>query len=189
MDQPLSLYGPAVIPARVESAADGDLWHLVTDTGPVTAHRAASCLVPPAPGARVLVGRHGADAFILAVLDPPEGPCPLTPVAGAGLAVRAPTVSVDADTATLRTGTARLVGRLLALVADRLHSVATHLDSISERSVHRTGTALKVVTGTDSTRAADIQTRAENTLSVQATDVLVTAGEDVRLDGERISMG
>lgn len=164
----------------------------------IHALQAASCLLAPIIGDRVLVCQDGGDAFILAVLARTES--------------RVAEISVPyAETVTIRARRAisieapslQLAARNLSVMADKIFQVGDVLtrnfrrivESVGNKSVH----AQTLTTQADNRTAVIGQVDMLNAKSlVQTIDgvatqtseiALVTARRDVRLDGERVSLG
>lgn len=170
-----------------------------TETGEtIHARQAASCLLAPVIGDRVLVYAAGEDSHILAVLERP-----------AGLAAE---ISVpDADHVTLRSAKRlELAAPVMTLAAREMNLVAravSHTGDMLAQSFRRIVETVtdKVVGARTITTKAETRTsivKEVETLNVgtlmqnvehvatQNSDIsLVTARQDVRLDAKRVSVG
>ena len=161
------------------------------------AHRAASCLLEPAERDVVLAVRTGTDLYVLAILERPSETAATLSVPGADsvtvsqphVAVCCDTLEVDADRTTLRSRVAQIAGRTLSAVAERLDVVARTLRRSADHEFSHAKTASRTVEGAESVTAGELMLEARSALTQRAGIVLVDAREDVRVNGERITMG
>lgn len=190
------------------------VWLIDTGDGDCSAVPAASCLVRPEPGDKVLLCRVGGDrGYILAVLERAAAATPVTVAAPDGLAFEA-----DRGDVTVRAGgnvtligteamtlaTARLTVRATTatIIADealadaerltartgRLTLVAERVDQMVDHLTARFNHVLRLVTGVDRTQATTIAHEAREELSLRGQRAFISAREDVRIDGERIHL-
>ncbi len=163
----------------------------------VVARRATSCLVEPAPGDTVLALDTGTEIFVLAILQrSSDSPAVLSvpeaasaTLAQESLSIRCETLTVDAGTATLRSRVARAAGQALQAVAERLDVVARSLRRSADHEFSHAKTATRTVEGMETVTAGELMLEARTALAQRAGIVLVDAREDVRINGERITMG
>ena len=184
--------------AQVAAAGDGSV-SLASGGRRIRARRAASCVLEPAPGDTVLAIGVEADAgaFVIAILDRPAGAEAVLSVPGAAettlvqdrLALRCERLTVDAGDATLRGRVARVAGGVLAAVAERIDVVARTLRRSADHELSRAGNATRTVDGAETVTAGEMMIEARTALGQRAGIVLVDAREDVRMNGERITMG
>jgi hypothetical protein len=161
------------------------------------AHRAASCLLEPAERDVVLAVRTGTDLYVLAILERPSETAATLSVPGADsvtvsqphVAVRCDTLEVDADRTTLRSRVAQIAGRTLSAVAEQLDVVARTLRRSADHEFSHAKTASRTVEGAESVTAGELMLEARSALTQRAGIVLVDAREEVRVNGERITMG
>ena len=177
------------------------------------AGRAASCLVVPAPGDRVLVA-VAADgrAWVLAVLDrAADGALPLgldgditLSATGAvridgdggvelrskrsvGLVTRLLDVrALDVRAATERFG---LTGGVAHVSLESAKAVIGLVDTTLERLSTRMKRCYRFVEEIDVTRAHEIDTRADKTIHLRSKNTFVNAEQLVKLEGEQIHLG
>ena len=162
-----------------------------------SARTAASCLLQPAEGDSVLAVRIAADLFVLAILERRSGTAATLSVPGADsvtlaqqqLALRCDTLEVDAKRTTLRSQVAQVAGRTLSAVAERLDVVARTLRRSADHEFSHAKTGVRTVEGAESVTAGELMLEARSALTQRAGIVLVDAREDVRVNGERITMG
>lgn len=179
--------------------SDLDLALTTEDGEELFARQAGSCLLAPAVGDKVLVYQDGDDAFVLSVLVRAD-------------AERTPDISVPGAKSlrVVATEELELTGKMVRLKADKLTvlaevlaqsvgSVALHAKSVVETVVEKFSTArtLTVKAENRSTRIEKTDTMSAGTLiqkidgvALQNSEIaLIKAKQDVRVDGERISLG
>ncbi|MBX3269847.1 MAG: DUF3540 domain-containing protein [Sandaracinaceae bacterium] len=189
-----------------------ELW-VRADGGRYRAGRAASCLVVPAPGDRVLVA-VAADgrAWVLAVLDRArEDALPLG--FDGDVALRATgTVRVEGDAGVelrskrsvgvatrlfdvraldVRAATERfgLTGGVAHVSLESAKAVIGLVDTTLERLSTRMKRCYRFVEEIDMTRAHEIDTRADKTIHLRSKNTFVNADQLVKLEGEQIHLG
>jgi hypothetical protein len=174
---------------------EGAHYFVTDESGLVRALRAASCLIDPGLGDRVLVSVAQGEAYILAVLDGPESGTridiagPLTIASGTGLSLEAPRIVTKAEEGEYRfvrlsVTSLRLDATLeqAKLTIERLHTLAT--DILAE-----IGNSVRRIAGLDHVSAGQIDQQAKDTASLHGRFTSVTADKDVRIDGDQIHMG
>ncbi|MBO3761702.1 DUF3540 domain-containing protein [Ciceribacter sp. L1K22] len=172
---------------------------LETDAGDsLVARQAASCLLAPAMGDRVLVHVGDRDAFILAVLERQSERVAELGVPGATDAVLqvAGRLGVKAATISLAAPRVELMARALLQAGESLTSnfrriTETVVDKIvGARTVTTTAqsrtTAVREV---DVLEAGSLVQTISSVVTQNSEIALITAKRDVRLDGERVSVG
>lgn len=190
------------------------VWLIDIGDGDCSAVPAASCLVRPEPGDKVLLCRVGADrGYILAVLERAAAATPVTVSAPDGLTFEADRgdVSVRAGGAvtlvgteattiataqlTVRAATATMIAEEALADAERLTArtgrltlVAERVDQMVDHLTARFNHVLRLVTGVDRTQATTIAHEAREELSLRGQRAFISAREDVRIDGERIHL-
>jgi hypothetical protein len=173
------------------------------------ARQAESCVLRPEVGDRVLVsaasGRgDGEPGYILAVLERPTeaprvwqapGAAPVSvsaeriEVVGArAVGVRAPSVSLEGETATLTFRAATLASEVVRGVAGSLVWVSEQLSTVAERSMHQAGSYVRKVTGVDTIVAEHMARTAHQTITTTTTNDIRAAKEDVHVSAKRIHM-
>lgn len=164
--------------AVVDSVLDAE--RCLLDDGRV-AKRAASCLLQLLPGDRVLVAAVAAgERHVVHVLERSAAADASLSVAGAPtLALRAPAVSLEA---TSRVALRSLGDVDVTAAAGSLNlqarNVFTHAaDAIVQHAEHWVG------------RLGHAMLEARQLLRLHGQHTIVTAAKDVKIDGERISMG
>ncbi|MCJ8518576.1 hypothetical protein ABID21_001453 [Pseudorhizobium tarimense] len=170
-----------------------------TDAGDsLVVRQAASCLLAPAIGDRVLLHVEGSDGFILAVLER-QAPCAaeVSVPGAADMVLRAPgRIDIDAGALGLK---ARRLDILAGAVLQAGESLTSHFRRISETVVDKIVGARTVTTTAQSrtTAVKEVDVLEAGTLvqtiasvATQNSEIaLITAKRDVRLDGERVSVG
>ncbi|MBK9260043.1 MAG: DUF3540 domain-containing protein [Polyangiaceae bacterium] len=198
--------------AEVVSA--GEVLTLKTNTGKVVARRAASCLLVPEVGDRVLcVIETRGDAFVLAVLERADGAqratveLPektllraaerLTIAANQGVdVVGGGEVRISSARVEVTAMHTRLAGRVLDVVGEvvgadlgRVKLVAKTVDGMLERLSQRVKRSFKVVEETDQVKARHLDYAAETVAHFRGEHTVVTAKDLVKVNGEQIHVG
>ncbi|MDE1991698.1 MAG: DUF3540 domain-containing protein [Rhizobiaceae bacterium] len=170
-----------------------------TDAGAsVHARQAASCLLAPAIGDRVLVCMIGGEAYILAVLERENQHGAEISVPGA----RQITISA-AEKLELNAPSMSLAARQLTLLARNMaqagQALTSNFKSVVETVVDKTIGARTLTTKAEMRTAIISEVEMLNagtlvqnidTVATQNSEIaLVTAQRDVRLDAERVSVG
>ncbi|WP_117190065.1 DUF3540 domain-containing protein [Rhizobium terrae] len=162
------------------------------------ARQAASCLLAPVIGDLVLVHSDGTEAFILAVLvrraeHAAEISVPdadhITIKAAAKIDITAPLVSLQADR--LELVARRLVQMGESLTTNFRHIVETVVDKmVGARTITtRAESRMAVVKDVEMLEAGSLVQNVESVSSQKSEIALITARRDMRLDGERVSVG
>lgn len=192
----------------------GSAFVVETEGGEISAKRAASCLLEPAPGDMVLVAIASADqAYVLAVLEREEG-APgrisvdgdldvelrrgrfrVTAEEGVTLA-SAKDVSVVGSGVNVRAITSEVALQSLSFLStvvraevEKAKLLAGSLDSVLDRLSQRVKRAYRVVEESDHLRATRVDYVAKETMGLHGANTLVTAEELVKLEGEQIHVG
>ena len=191
--------GPGLLTGVVEGAGpDAGTWTVSEENRSVKAQRAASCLIEPQEGDKVLLALTGTDeAFLLAVLvrhsdqdlvlaGPAEGK--LT-VAADQLHLDTRSLSVSADTGHLVIGELSLVGRIARIVHDVAEAVAKRLSWSAETATGSAETYVRTTKGTDLVTGNVVSRRAEHAMIHESAQTVLTATGEMRIDAKRIDMG
>ena len=186
-------------------AEAGDDFVVHTDAAVYRARRAASCLLEPLVGDKVLlVTDMEAGDYVLAVLERDAGRLSTLSLPGdAQIQVQGGRLTVSAREIAMQSGSLKvealkgevtvhelsLVGEAWRSCVDRVKSVGRSFDSILERCHQRVSRSYRVVDELDQVKAGQIDYQAETTLQMHAKYNLMTADELVKLDGEQIHLG
>ncbi len=190
-----------------------DTYAVDTGDGELIARRAASCLLVPRPGDRVLLACAPAP-YLLAVLerDEPQRPQEIAFDGDARIVARQGRLELDAeeglrfrtrkaidalaDRLRVRTGAAELVSRAVDAVAERvrinadtLGVVARHHDAVCERISQKAERVYRFVAELDQLRAHTFDYRAEHTAQIRGDNTVMVARELAKIDGEQIHVG
>lgn len=203
---------PTLEYATVEEAHEGAL-ALRTPHGPATARLAASCLLAPEPGDRVLVSLDREEAFVLAVLERsgagerrlvlpgparlevPEGRLSIAARDGVSLAsatevsLAAPDLAMSAARLTAGVTETAFTGAGLEARVARIKVVARAVDSFLGRCVERMVSCLRQVREHDETQAGSARQIVEGTLTVHTANTVHLAEGHVKIDAEQIHLG
>lgn len=197
---------------RVTLEQGGRLAVTLLAGGEVMARRAASCLLEPVPGDRVVVCLLP-EPFVLAVLErhgarPAEvvlygdatvrargGRLTLTGDEGVRLTSRkvvellAGLVSVKVARAELFADGVDAVGRIARASFEELGVLARACDRVAERVTERVARVYRFVGELDQLRARHLDYRAEEAAQLKGKDVVISARQVAKIDGEQIHVG
>ncbi|WP_269580940.1 DUF3540 domain-containing protein [Roseibium sp. Sym1] len=169
--------------------ADGDQIHAV---------QATSCLLAPVIGDTVLVFRGPDQSFMLSVLTRNADVTAEIGVTGAKdvalktdgrLALSAPDVQVSARRMTILTDSLMQTGK--KLVSNFSRSLETYVDKmLNARTITTTAQSRSSAIKETETLKAGILVQNIDSIATQNSEIsMITAEEDVRLDGKRVSVG
>jgi hypothetical protein len=193
---------------------DGRAFTVRTSSGDVEARRATSCLVEPDAGDRVLLSGCSEGWYVLAILARDEGEAgaaialdgDLTVrlrsgrfvvaaqegveiVSGGDVSVASGRIDVNAAEGNVTLGRLTFLGTLVRAEIDKIKLFAGHLDSVVDRVAARVKRSYRFVEESDQVRAERIDYVAKKTASVHGENMLLTAEELVKIDGEQIHVG
>lgn len=175
--------------------------------------RAASCLLEPAVGDRVVAWSEGAEAWVLAVLErAPETACDVvlegdarvrsrdgavTVSAPGGVRVESPTevrlasakVRVIAEGLDLAAQRVLAVGRAVEAEVAEVRTHAKRVDQVIGSLTQRVKTALRMVDDLDAVRAARMDYRAEQVMNLHGESAVMTGETVVKVDAGQIQLG
>jgi hypothetical protein len=191
---------------RVVKVAAGSQISLDIDGSPVVARRAASCLLEPAVGDDVLIGRSRAESYVLAILVR-TGP------ASASLSVNVPNEEVvlrggdvvlsaerelrlEAAALAVRTRRFALVAEVMSFVGqtltqflERWRSSARSVEIVATDIAMKAARRTSLVEETDVLQAGTLVQTIATAAVTSAQSAVVAAEQDLRLDGERVTVG
>ncbi len=177
------------------------------------ARMAASCLVRPAPGDQVLICRQGpGNAYILAVLESAanattlalEGDLRLKLDSGklevaarqgielataGGLNATIPRLKLDALEGKIRISDLRFTAGRLQAGIERIKVIAACLETAAQRLVQRAKRVFRSVEQDEVVRTGRLDVSATKLVSLNSQYTVMTAREDIKIDGERIHIG
>ena len=218
---------PSIVRLPVESPSPSLQYAVVSDVtehgitvesgySNYNAQLAASCLVSPLPGDRVLVVNGGGEeAFILAVLDREanrheptglnlegdvclnvrNGSLEIRAEKGMHLAAReelsavASTLDLRATSASLLAETARLEGAHLETKFREVRMLAEKCREILGIFTQQCNSSTRMVEEHDELQAGSIRQAADGTMTTQARNIFQAAEENVHIDAEKIHLG
>jgi hypothetical protein len=189
-------------------AIEGELLTVRTSLADVVARRAASCLLAPAAGDRVLVAaEERGDAYVLAVLDQREPGAATISVDG-DLTLRSlrgkVTLAAQGGVDVVTAAAARIMASTLDVEAIEALSVlggavkaelgkvkmyASTLDAFFERVSQHAKRSHRTVEEMDQVKAQHIDYAASGTAQLRGENALVSAHELVKLNGEQVHIG
>jgi hypothetical protein len=193
---------------------DGKFFIVKTHCGTYEARQAVSCLIKPLPGDKVLVVGDFVDGFyILAVLDREEtqkqtlefhgevdlkvedGRLTIAAQEGMSLAsakdisLAAPELNIHSLDSEVSIHHLAFNGGFWLGQVEKVRFLATTLDSVIERLSQRIKRSYRTVEEIDQLRAGRLDYLIDKLLSLRGKYSMLTAKEDVKIDGERIHMG
>lgn len=189
-------FAPPTDSARVV-AQDGPGFTILRHGQAEAALRAFSCLVEPAPGDLVLVGRAEGEAFILAVLAR-SGDAPMRVALPDGATITAADghLTLDAGRLDLRAGATEVTTRSLDVTAGRTDAslgrialLAEAIETIAQRIVGRFRRSIRIVEDSDQVRARDIDQRATGHMHMRGDAVTLQGSALVKLRADQIHLG
>ncbi|MDB5801435.1 MAG: hypothetical protein JWL63_2374 [Rhodocyclales bacterium] len=159
--------------------------------------RAASCLLAPATGDSVLVcGPNATALYIIAVLERgSDTPLRLelgqdAHIAASGkLSVSSDELLIRARHATTLIDQLSSFGREFSASIGKVKLVGNLFESFFERVSQFAGQSVRTVEGVDQVRSACIDYRAEQSLSLQGSEIIATAKTLAKVDGGQIHIG
>ncbi|RZL95631.1 MAG: DUF3540 domain-containing protein [Variovorax sp.] len=177
-----------------------------TAQGPVCARQAASCLLAPQAGDRVwLAGDLTQGLYVTAILERDPGGQPARVCLPAGASLEAPggaltvradslrlmsrQLSVQAESAALCTQKFTGVGREATWSFGRIKVIGDLLESFADRVVQFSRWSQRTVDGMDQVRSKQIDYRADQSMQLQAANLIANADNLVKFDGEQIHLG
>lgn len=187
---------------------DAEVLTVRTALAHVTARRAASCLLAPALGDRVLLAtEERGDAYVLAVLDQRD-PSAATISVDGDLTVRslhgkvsvAAQEGIDLVTAAAARIAARTIdvsaiealhvlGGAVRAEVERVKMYATTLDSFFERVHQHAKRSHRTVEELDQVKAGQLDYAASGTAHLRGENALVSAHELVKVNGDQVHIG
>ena len=198
----------------VVTASQG-AWHTVeTRSGNFVAKKAVSCLIEPIEDDTVLVAGNEDDGlYVLAVLERPgrqdatirldtglrltleKGRLSLAAEEGISLAspgdigLTSTEMTVHTSKGQVTAGTLFFSGSFWTGQVDRLRMLAAHVETCIQSLTQQIQRCYRRVEGTDCLRAGRLDYLVDKLLSLRGKHSMITAREDVKIDGERIHMG
>jgi|GEM_PF-5227616 len=182
--------------ATVATLTEESLFLRLADGRSEPAWRAAGCLIEPIEGDTVLCAPVDGGTAVLTVLTRAGGEATLS-VAGADaltlaqdtLAIRSEDLTVDSATITVRAASSRLIGKAITAIADGLETVVKQLRRVADQEISSVNDSVRVVHNTDTLKAKHLTQEAEQTMALRSHVTVIDASGDVRVNGERISLG
>lgn len=183
--------------AMVTAVTKESLFVRMADDRSEPAWRAVGCLLEPVEGDLVLCAAVGEGVAVLSVLTRTATAEAAVSVPGAEtmaltqetLAIRAGEVTVDSETITVRSASSRLIGKAVTAIADSLETVAKQLRRVTDQEISSSGDSVRIVHNTDTFKAKHMVHEADQTMTMRSHVTVIDASGDVRVNGERISLG
>jgi len=193
--------------------AQGGAFTVAAESGIVAAKRSFSCLVEPLPGDTVLVSRAASGCYILAILERHgdqhaclafEGDADLRLkqgrlrvaaqegidlVTAKDTALFSPELSINSVQAEVNIQHLSFFGTFLQGQIERIKLIGQACDSIFERVSQRVKRSYRWVEELDQLKAGQLNYLVKKLMSLRGKYSVLTAEEDVRIDGDKILMG
>jgi hypothetical protein len=193
--------------------AQGGAFTVAAESGVVAAKRSFSCLVEPMPGDMVLVSRAASGCYILAILERHgdqhaclafEGDADLRLkqgrlrvaaqegidlVSAKDTALFSPELSINSVRADVSIQNLSFFGTFLQGQIERIKLIGQACDSIFERVSQRVKRCYRWVDELDQLKAGQLNYLVKKLMSLRGKYSVLTAEEDVRIDGDKILMG
>ena len=191
----------------------GGTFTVAVESGVVTTKRSFSCLVEPLPGDTVLVSRAASDCYILAILERHgdqhaclafEGDADLRLrqgrlrvaaqegidlVTAKDTALVSPELSINSVQAEVNIQHLSFFGTFLQGQIERIKLIGQACDSIFERVSQRVKRSYRWVEELEQLKAGQLNYLVKKLMSLRGKYSVLTAEEDVRIDGDKILMG
>lgn len=193
--------------------AEGGAFRVAAESGAVRAKRSFSCLVEPLPGDTVLVSRAVSGCYILAILERHgdqhaciafEGDADLRVkqgrlrvvaqegidlVSAKGTALVSPELSINSVQAEVSIQQLSFFGTFLEAQIEKIKLIGQACDSFFERVSQRVQRCYRRVEELEQLTAGQLNYRVKKLMSLRGKYSVLTAEEDVRIDGDKILMG
>lgn len=193
--------------------AEGGAFRVAAESGAVRAKRSFSCLVEPLPGDTVLVSRAVSRCYILAILERHgdqhaciafEGDADLRVkqgrlrvvaqegidlVSAKGTALVSPELSINSVQAEVSIQQLSFFGTFLEAQIEKIKLIGQACDSFFERVSQRVQRCYRRVEELEQLTAGQLNYRVNKLMSLRGKYSVLTAEEDVRIDGDKILMG
>jgi hypothetical protein len=216
MSQPARRIQPSLVMEEYGRVIDvHDRGFLVqTGSGCFAARRALSCLIEPRLEDKVLVCQSDdSESFILAILERtgdqhselrlpgdltvglPEGALRL--IAGKGIEAAsagsieavAPRIKLSGDQGEIYFRQLYYWGQLIHAVTERIKSTAQVVESVMDRLTQTVQTSYRTITESEHVKAGSLYYSVRRLFSLRGKYTVITAKEDVKIDGRHIHMG
>ncbi|MGM0423815.1 MAG: DUF3540 domain-containing protein [Thermodesulfobacteriota bacterium] len=195
---------PCLEYARVEEVQEDCFW-LRTEWGRIECQRAAGCLLKPRTGDKVLASISQDNSYIISVLERnPESEPNLDLAAGtvissasgdlslaaAGkLSCGADRLEMSSRRAEITTDSISFTSRLFKAQVRVFKTIAEEIDTVAKDLTQRLVSVFRQTKEHEECQAGSKRQLVEETWTMQSKNAVVTADEDVRVDGELIHMG
>jgi hypothetical protein len=193
--------------------AEGGAFTVAAESAVVAAKRSFSCLVEPLPGDMVLVSRADSGCYILAILERHgdqhvclafEGDADLRVkqgrlrvaaqegidlVSAKDTTLFSPELAINSVQAEVNIQHLSFFGTFLQGQIERIKLIGQACDSIFERVSQRVKRSYRWVDELDQLKAGQLNYLVKKLMSLRGKYSVLTAEEDVRIDGDKILMG
>jgi hypothetical protein len=191
---------------------EGEIFVVQTERGELRARRATSCLVKPELHDFALVAGQGRAVYLLAILERespnailaadgdldlhlPAGRMRIAAKEGIDL-VSSKNVNLMGDQVGIHANAAKLIANEIVAIGSKvigeladIHLRGTLFDKVFERVSERVKRSFRRVEEFDQLRAKQLDYSTEETMSLRSANMVATAKELVKVDGEQIHFG
>jgi hypothetical protein len=193
--------------------AEGGRFVVLTGGERVTARRARSCLIEPRASDLVLVARvgRGGTSWVLSVLDGPgddatlafagdvmiKSPGAVTVASGeatnlysrGALGVAVDEVQLSANAVEASVDRASWIGRVFTSRLDAVKTFATLVDRVATRVSERAQRVYRTTEQSELLKVGQLDIRADDSITAQSKNTVMTAEQLVKLTGDQIHLG
>jgi hypothetical protein len=194
--------------------AEDRLFMVETASGTVAAGKSFNCLIEPLPGDTVMVSRSDSErCYILSILERDDTACAslifdgdvaikakkgrfsiaaqegIDLVSAKDTSLVSPALSVNSVQADISMQNVSFFGTLFQGQIEKIKLVGQSCDSIFDRVSQSVKRSYRWVTELDQLRAGQLNYLVKKLMSLRGKYSVITAEEDVRIDGDKILMG
>lgn len=187
----------SLLTATVTAVTEDSLFLRLADGRSEPGWRAVGCLIEPVEGDVVLCAPVETGIAVLNVLTRNSPAEATLSVAGTDtltlaqdtVSIRSGDLTVDSATVTVRAGSSRLIGKAITAIADGLETVVKQLRRVADQEISSVNDSVRVVHNTETLKAKHLTHEADQTMALRSHVTVIDASGDVRVNGERISLG
>ena len=198
LHQPAPAQTTRLLVGQVISVVDDTFRLKINGGASMAAHKAVSCVLQPCVGDTVMCSSSSAGLHVLHILKRESNRHPaVISVPGAPslsleqtvVEVRAENLTADVRRIRARSDELHLVTRLTNLVTGGMELVADRLKRICRMEMSSAEDSVRTVENTDTLRTGRMLREASEIISHRSEIAVIEARGDVRVNGERITMG
>lgn len=187
---------PGLVTGKVTLHEGATFGVALDEGGEVVARRAASCLLAPDVGDRVLIAPLDDEPFLLAVLERQGDTEARLTLEGDATLETSGKLGIRSAALEVHTGPATLFAQRLDAAAvsakatfGKLGVMAKRYERVADSVIERAKRAYRFVEEMDQLRSGHLDYRAEKTAQVKGETTVVTARAIMKIDGESVHIG